>query len=247
MRVAFLTNTTATVSYPVFERLVAASDIELVHTYFYDTLAESRGSPLQIIAKYGVRKIASKVFGLVLGKLRSGIGGSQSPLEHVKTFDLPYTVVNNINDACHIESIAELSLDAVVVCVCKNILKPTLLSTPGVRFINIHPSLLPKYRGPTPTFWALYHGESQTGITFHAMTADIDRGRILAQTSAPIDHTKSEEEIELELFSTAAGMIEDVLWERSKFDDSAANGKGSYFTYPTPSERRELNRRLAAR
>lgn len=60
-------------------------------------------------------------------------------------------------------------------------LPPSLLALPRLGAINIHPSLLPRYRGPHPISWALRNGDSEIGVTIHRMDADFDTGRILAQ------------------------------------------------------------------
>lgn len=246
MKVALLTNTTADVSYPVFKRLNAADEIDFVHTFFYDTVAESRGNPLKTIAKFGVRGVIVKAAGLVASKARSMFGGAEASTtayEHAVATDLPHTVVTDINDPIHREMIAEL--DVLVVCNCKNILKKSLLLIPGVRFINLHSSLLPEYRGPAPIFWAMYHGESQTGMTIHEMTPKIDRGTILAQKAVPLDYSKSVDDIAMELYTMSADMLMSTLVEGSTFVANDDAGRGSYYTFPTPAERREFKRRMA--
>jgi len=52
--------------------------------------------------------------------------------------------------------------------------------------VNIHPSLLPKYRGPTPTNWAIINEEKVTGISFHMMSDQLDKGEVLLQKEMPI-------------------------------------------------------------
>ena len=55
-----------------------------------------------------------------------------------------------------------------------------------VAAVNLHPSLLPKYRGPTPTHWAVINGETASGITYHRLTDRLDAGEVLWQVSAAI-------------------------------------------------------------
>lgn len=62
----------------------------------------------------------------------------------------------------------------------RNIFSPDYISVPSMGFINIHPSLLPKYRGPIPTFWALLNNEKKVGVTLHYMDSGIDTGDIIA-------------------------------------------------------------------
>jgi methionyl-tRNA formyltransferase len=65
-------------------------------------------------------------------------------------------------------------------------LKAPLLALPSRGSLNMHGSLLPKYRGRVPVNWAIIHGETETGATLHYMTAKPDDGDIVAQTSVPI-------------------------------------------------------------
>lgn len=60
-----------------------------------------------------------------------------------------------------------------------------LLAIPPLGFLNLHPSLLPAYRGPAPLFWTFRNGERSTGVTLHVMDEDLDTGDIVAQ--APFD------------------------------------------------------------
>ena len=65
-------------------------------------------------------------------------------------------------------------------------LKAPLLALPSRGALNMHGSLLPKYRGRVPVNWAIIHGETETGATLHYMTAKPDDGDIVAQTAVPI-------------------------------------------------------------
>jgi methionyl-tRNA formyltransferase len=68
----------------------------------------------------------------------------------------------------------------------RHLLPQVLLDLPGLGAINLHGSLLPKYRGRAPINWVLVHGETVTGVTLHHMNARADHGDIIAQRSVPI-------------------------------------------------------------
>ena len=68
----------------------------------------------------------------------------------------------------------------------RKILPQDVFSKGRLGAFNIHPSLLPAYRGPTPTGWALLNGEDEVGVTIHAIDAGIDTGPVLAQSRVPI-------------------------------------------------------------
>jgi len=65
-------------------------------------------------------------------------------------------------------------------------LPPPILELPRRGCLNLHPSLLPAYRGPEPVFWQLRAGETRTGVTLHVMTEELDAGDIVAQASRPL-------------------------------------------------------------
>ena len=61
------------------------------------------------------------------------------------------------------------------------------LAVPRLGSVNLHPASLPRYRGPVPFAWALRNGDSQFGVTWHRMDAELDTGPILAQATVPIE------------------------------------------------------------
>lgn len=76
--------------------------------------------------------------------------------------------------------------DMIVVATFNRRLSKEILDLPPRGTVNIHPSLLPHYRGPTPTHWALIRGEKESGVTFHRMGEAYDMGDILYQQKIPI-------------------------------------------------------------
>src|SRR5207244_11934261 len=79
------------------------------------------------------------------------------------------------------------------------ILKKEVLEAAAWGGINVHASLLPKYRGAAPIAWAIYHGEARTGVTIIRMTTGLDAGDMLAQEALDIlpDETAGELEARL--------------------------------------------------
>ncbi|MBI2098436.1 MAG: methionyl-tRNA formyltransferase [Candidatus Wildermuthbacteria bacterium] len=72
-------------------------------------------------------------------------------------------------------------LDLIVVGFYGNILPKEVLAKPKHGALNVHPSLLPKYRGPTPVLFTILNGDSETGVTIIKMDEEVDHGPILAQ------------------------------------------------------------------
>jgi len=83
--------------------------------------------------------------------------------------------------------IHSLSPDLIVVSTFSQIIIKTIIQIPKYGVINIHPSLLPRYRGTTPTAWTLINGEEETGISVHFIEDEmIDSGRIILQSRLKI-------------------------------------------------------------
>ncbi len=90
-------------------------------------------------------------------------------------------------DPNFIEEVAKLEPDFIVVAAYGQILTQKLLDVPKIMPINVHGSLLPKYRGAAPIQWAIINGETETGITIMKMDAGMDTGPILLQKALRID------------------------------------------------------------
>ena len=90
-------------------------------------------------------------------------------------------------------------------------LHENLLKLPAFGCYNLHPSLLPQYRGPTPLFWQLRQGETETGVTLHKMCAGIDTGDIVAQQRLLIDDGISELELGRRCASSGVELVRLLL------------------------------------
>jgi methionyl-tRNA formyltransferase len=84
-------------------------------------------------------------------------------------------------DEQFIEIVRQLQPDLVAVAAYGQILPPALLEVPRFGCLNVHTSLLPKYRGAAPIQWAILNGDSETGVTIMKMDAGLDTGEILSQ------------------------------------------------------------------
>jgi methionyl-tRNA formyltransferase len=94
---------------------------------------------------------------------------------------LPVYAINRLDDPATIETVSQLQPEVACVACFPWRIPNTILTIPPAGFLNIHPSLLPHYRGPAPLFWALRAGERQVGVTIHFMNEALDRGDIVGQ------------------------------------------------------------------
>jgi methionyl-tRNA formyltransferase len=90
------------------------------------------------------------------------------------------------NTPAFVELIRSLAPDLILSFYYRKILSPELIRIPRLGAINLHGSLLPKYRGRSPVNWVLVNGEKETGVTLHYMVEKADAGDIIAQRAVPI-------------------------------------------------------------
>lgn len=110
-----------------------------------------------------------------------------------------------------IEQLKSLNPDLFVVAAYGQILTAELLKIPRLGAINIHPSILPKYRGPSPIQTAILNGDKKTGVTFIKMDEKIDHGPIISQFEEPILETDTFESLAKRLFEKSAQALSDVI------------------------------------
>jgi methionyl-tRNA formyltransferase len=91
-----------------------------------------------------------------------------------------------INDEHSRFELDELGLDGVVMASFDQIVGPRALALAKHGWLNVHPSLLPAYRGPEPVYWAIADGVAVTGVSLHRAAPKVDAGNILAQVRLPI-------------------------------------------------------------
>ncbi len=121
------------------------------------------------------------------------------------------------------KTIKNLSPDLIVVGGFNQILPENIISIPKLGAANIHPSLLPKYRGATPTAWALINGEKETGVTVHFIENEkLDQGRIVSQARTKINPSDTDGSLRFRL----AMLSEDAL--REAVDAIISKDKGDF-------------------
>ena len=106
--------------------------------------------------------------------------------EAALSYTLPVYQPATLKDEGFMELLKELAPDLIVVAAYGKILPKTVLDFPKYGCVNVHASLLPKYRGAGPIQWAIINGETESGITTMQMGEGLDTGDILLQESVPI-------------------------------------------------------------
>ena len=103
--------------------------------------------------------------------------------------NIPVYQPEDISDRNFIETLKGLSPEIIVLISYGKILPEAIIDIPSYGAINLHPSLLPKYRGAAPVEWALINGEKETGITVITIKDKVDTGEIIKQQKVPVDET----------------------------------------------------------
>jgi methionyl-tRNA formyltransferase len=112
---------------------------------------------------------------------------------------IPVLQPESINTPEGVAGLQAFRPDLVVVAAYGQILSRDVLAVPPHGGINVHASLLPKYRGAAPVAWAIYHGETRTGVTIIKMSVQLDAGDVLAQEEVEIAPEETAGELEVRL------------------------------------------------
>ena len=122
---------------------------------------------------------------------------------------LPVYQPANPNAPGFLAGMQALEPDFLFSCYYRHMLKQPLLNLPRLGALNLHGSLLPRYRGRCPVNWVLVHGESETGVTLHYMEAKADQGDIVGFKSIPITF----EDTALTLFAKMTAAAPELMRE----------------------------------
>lgn len=106
--------------------------------------------------------------------------------EYALTENIPVYQPASMRDGEALDRIRELAPELTVVAAYGKILPEEILAVPPCGSINVHSSLLPKYRGAAPINWAILNGETETGVSIMYMAKELDAGDVILQKSTPI-------------------------------------------------------------
>ena len=105
------------------------------------------------------------------------------------------------------ERLVALGADVAVVVAYGRILPKAVLQAPRLGCVNVHASLLPRWRGAAPIQWSIVHGDSETGVTLMQMDEGMDTGPILAMDSTPIDPREDAASLSARLSSMGGALL----------------------------------------
>ena len=114
---------------------------------------------------------------------------------------------DRLKDPAFLDALAALDADLGVVAAYGRILTDAVLATPRLGLINVHASLLPRYRGAAPVHRAVIAGERETGVTIMRVVKALDAGPMLATARRPIGPEETSEEVERDLARIGAALL----------------------------------------
>jgi methionyl-tRNA formyltransferase len=133
---------------------------------------------------------------------------------------LPVFQPLKMRDGEALRIVQELNPDLIVVAAYGKLLPDEILSAPQYGSINVHSSLLPKYRGAAPINWAILNGEAETGISIMYMVQALDAGDVIRVAKTPIDPEEDAQELTARLAKLGAQALSETI--PSLADGSAA-------------------------
>jgi methionyl-tRNA formyltransferase len=152
----------------------------------------------------------------------------------------PFKIIfcNDVNSS---EFTRKIEKGGIGICTGFNQIFSKRLIAQFEKCINVHPSVLPYYRGPVPSYWCLKNKELNTGFTIHYMTEKIDKGKIIYQDVIQIDLLDNEKSLDLKIAETAKKALHNYfkslifknLWEQKMVNASEIYlCKTDYLSFP---------------
>ena len=187
------------------------------------------------ILKYLAQNDSINVKGVITQPDKAGKRGKKlndSPVSLMaNSYDLDLFKPDKLNNKDFKEKIKILEVDFLIVVAYGKILPKWLLELPSVSSINIHFSLLPKYRGASPIQSALLNGDKETGITFIEMSEKLDSGNIISTEKTKIFMDDNKVKLETRLTGMSIKKINNVLIESAKQNKSSIKQDDSNASY----------------
>jgi methionyl-tRNA formyltransferase len=153
--------------------------------------------------------------------------------------EVPVLQPERLSDADVLAAIRTLTPDLAVVAAYGRLLPQVMLDLPRLGVINVHASLLPRWRGAAPVHRAIIAGDTETGITIMRVVLALDAGPILSKVSTPIDPNETSVELENRLATLGAGELLSVVDRLERDNISGEPQNGALVTYAKRLERRD--------
>ncbi len=161
---------------------------------------------------------------------------------------LPVLQPASLKGTAEVAELDELKPDAIVVAAYGQLLPQPVLDIPAFGCLNVHPSLLPKYRGASPIAAAILNGDEETGVTIMLLDAGLDSGPVLAQRAIAIEPDDTTESLGGKLARLGAELLVQTLprWFDRSLTPEPQDETSATYTKLVAKEEGEINWQLSA-
>ena len=128
-----------------------------------------------------------------------------------KKFNIPVRCPTSLNEIAELDHLKELKPDIVIVVAYGQILPANFLNLDDILFINVHASLLPRWRGAAPIQRAIMNMDQETGVSIMKMVSKLDAGPVLIQSKIKISKDTNYEELSIKMSKVGSALILDAL------------------------------------
>lgn len=153
---------------------------------------------------------------------------------YAKQNDIPIVDTPDINSQPVVDFITSQKPNVLLAAHFNQLVKVPILDSLGFSCINIHPSLLPDYKGVDPVFYALLNNEKHLGVSLHEMVEIFDTGKILNQKAISNNRGSSVYEYNCWLFEAGAELAIEFIKNKNQLEGKSQNG-GNYDSWPSSS------------
>ena len=182
------------------------------------------------VPSFEALRAAGHVIALVVTKPQSPVKSRKGPPSNpvrqwAEEWGLPIFDPQTINEEAAISEVAAKQPHLLVVCDYGHILKPAALATAQLGGINLHGSLLPKFRGAAPVQWALLSGELISGVSVIHMTPRLDGGPVLVTRQTAIDANETAGQLEERLAQLGIDATLEAIGKLADWDGNSVLGE----------------------
>lgn len=131
-------------------------------------------------------------------------------VQYLKSNKIPYQTTH-LKDKESVKKITRLKPTLGVLASFGAIVPEKVIKLFPLGILNIHPSLLPKFKGPSPIQFTILAGEKETGVTIIRLDTEVDHGPIVAQEKVALSSTETTQELKYQLFAKGAEMISSII------------------------------------
>ncbi len=180
---------------------------------------------------------------------RRGVDRTPAVIGLARELGIPTMQPSNPNDAASLDRIRAARADVLVVVAYGRLLREPLLALAPAGVVNLHPSLLPEYRGASPIQAAIHDGRTRTGVTLMRMDAGLDTGPVIAARAVSIGPDVTSPVLHDRLADAGAELLDEVLgaWIAGRVTEQPQDPAAATLTRPLERADAELDLQRPAR